>query len=467
LETFAEAMAALAETCGEKLLIKLGDNLYALISCDFVPGSSIASHVAKFQSLYTSLKSDLVGNENMKVSTTMAGIFFFKSFRNDESLSALIQNMYDMVPFSFEKLAARMNIENSRTESLTAGTVNAVAPKSSLLKPNKEKFKAIPTSQRFWNVVPTKGCPSQNSNQPSSSSTLSNSEIQRLIEQQIQVLKKLQVNNVEEDEDNNFEVDKGEVDAVDEYHLDDPDDTGFFVNDKDSVQVVSHNLAGTCLILDTGASKSTVSNQNILYNMKPVMKHMKTYSGAINITHTGTMKFGIYNIHPVYYAPAGKCNLISVSQLEDHGFRVYHKNKMFLVYMGARIVKRFPRVGDLYVSTISNPPVVNSLLAMTKKDTLKDWHIILGHPSDLYVNKFLDIFNIKKSIKTGLSINCEVCRMAKLKSSSHSNPLPSAKSPFSVIHMDVLQVTPVLRGSFRYILVLIDDYLRYNQIYLL
>ena len=57
--------------------------------------------------------------------------------------------MYNMVPFSFEKLAARMNIEHSQTESLTAGSVNAVVTKSLLLKPNKEKFKAIPTSESF------------------------------------------------------------------------------------------------------------------------------------------------------------------------------------------------------------------------------------------------------------------------------------------------------------------------------
>ena len=57
--------------------------------------------------------------------------------------------------------------------------------------------------------------------------------------------------------------------------------------------------------------------------------------------------------------------------------------------------------------------------------------------------------------------------MAKIKLSSHSNPLPSASKPFKMIHMDVLQVTLVSRGSFKYILVLIDDYSRYNQIYLL
>jgi hypothetical protein len=185
-------MTALGKTCGEKSLIKLGDKLYALVCCDFVPGTSIAAHVAKFQTLYTSLKSDLVRNENMKVTTTVAGIFFLKSFRNDNSLSALIHNIYDMVPFSFEKLASRMNIEHSRTESLTAGFINALLPKNSLMKPNKEKFKAVPTLQRFRNVVPTKNRPSPSTS--SLPSTMSNARIQRLIEQQIQMLKKLQVN---------------------------------------------------------------------------------------------------------------------------------------------------------------------------------------------------------------------------------------------------------------------------------
>ena len=57
--------------------------------------------------------------------------------------------------------------------------------------------------------------------------------------------------------------------------------------------------------------------------------------------------------------------------------------------------------------------------------------------------------------------------MAKLKCTSHSNSLLSAVLPFSMIHMDVLQVNPISRGSFRYILVLINDFSQYNQIYLL
>jgi hypothetical protein len=57
--------------------------------------------------------------------------------------------------------------------------------------------------------------------------------------------------------------------------------------------------------------------------------------------------------------------------------------------------------------------------------------------------------------------------MAKLKSTSHSNPLPSSKSPFAMVHIDILQVTPVSWSSYKYILVLINNFLQWNYIYLL
>jgi hypothetical protein len=109
----------------------------------------------------------------------MAGIFFLKSFKNNNSLSALIQNMYNMEPFTFEKLASRMNIEHSQSKLLATDSINAIAQKSALMKPNKEEFKAIPTSQQFWNVVPTRGHSSAGSSQQISSlsSTMSSAKI--------------------------------------------------------------------------------------------------------------------------------------------------------------------------------------------------------------------------------------------------------------------------------------------------
>jgi hypothetical protein len=55
------------------------------------------------------------------------------------------------------------------------------------------------------------------------------------------MLRKLQVNTLEEDEEADIDAEE-EVDKVDEYH---PNDMGFFVDDEDSVQVLSHDLSGT------------------------------------------------------------------------------------------------------------------------------------------------------------------------------------------------------------------------------
>ncbi|OAV91754.1 hypothetical protein PTTG_27873 [Puccinia triticina 1-1 BBBD Race 1] len=79
-DTFSEAMEELALACGEQSLIKLGDKIYSLIHLDFVPGTSIADHTSKFQSMYTSLKSAQISHPKTQIDTAMAGIFFLKSF---------------------------------------------------------------------------------------------------------------------------------------------------------------------------------------------------------------------------------------------------------------------------------------------------------------------------------------------------------------------------------------------------
>ncbi|EFP80101.1 uncharacterized protein PGTG_05326 [Puccinia graminis f. sp. tritici CRL 75-36-700-3] len=103
-DSFSKAMESLAEMCGEQSLIKLGDKLFALVSCDYVPGTSIGAHVSKFQNLYNSLKSAVAATKNsdvddkmkndMDVGTTMAGIFFLKSFRLDDSKSLRHSTIY-------------------------------------------------------------------------------------------------------------------------------------------------------------------------------------------------------------------------------------------------------------------------------------------------------------------------------------------------------------------------------------
>lgn len=105
-DTFADAMKNLADACGENSLIKLGNKMFNLVHLLYVPGTLIGAHVSVFTAKYTSLKAALVGNKHMVFDTVMAGIFFLQSFCNDDSLSPLIQNLYDISDFTFEKLAS-------------------------------------------------------------------------------------------------------------------------------------------------------------------------------------------------------------------------------------------------------------------------------------------------------------------------------------------------------------------------
>jgi hypothetical protein len=460
-KTFSDAMTDLAAACGEISLIKLGDKLFTLISLVYTPVTSIGTHVSNFTSLYTSLKSVIAVTKVIQVDTTMAGIFFLKSFWNDDSLAALIQNLYDMKPFTFKKLAERMNIEDSRTDRVS-GSLNIIAP-------NKGKFKSR-NSKNFRSVVPTCGnpTPSSRSNCDGSrnlsyQSRLEDPEFDRMVDARIELLKKMRSQKLNSIKD----TEEVECDAIEELEESDVENTGFFFEDDNNFHLGPMNLDDIRLILDTGASKSTVCDCRLLSDLQPIEEKMQTYSGSIDITHIGSMRFGKYKIHPVFLAPSRKCNLISVSQLEDHSFRMFHKNKLIFVCMGSTVVKRFPQTGDLYVSAGSSVSTAHTLFSVNEKNVQKDWHIILGHPSDIYVKKFLQLFNISSNDKTGSSVNCEVCKLAKLKRTSHKNSLPSATSPFKMIYMDVLQITPHSRGSFQYILVLIDNFSRYNCIYLM
>ncbi|KNZ63664.1 putative retrotransposon protein, partial [Puccinia sorghi] len=96
-----------------------------------------------------------------------------------------------------------------------------------------------------------------------------------------------------------------------------------------------------------------------------------------------------------------------------------------------------------------------------------DYHILLGHPSDEYLKKFFQIHGITPLNPSQSARNCEICKKCKLKSSPHSNPLPTTDRPFKTLHMDVLQISPPSKSYMNYILVIINDYSRFNRIYML
>jgi hypothetical protein len=240
----------------------------------------------------------------------------------------------------------------------------------------------------------------------------------------------------------------------------DSDHSNFFVA---TVQNASREYFSRFLIFDTGATQSCVINIELLSDVQPLTNHfMNTFSSSVEATHVGTLKISNYFISPVYLVPNGCANIISVTQLIDHGLKPHFKTDQFLIKGGEKIVASFSRIGKLFMAPISEYVCMVNM----KIPEDFDWHYALGHASDKYVELFCKHNNVSAAASTQ-SKNCQICMKAKIHRTPHVRKLPSSTSPFHRLHMDVLQISPPSKLGFRYVLVIVDDASRYNRIYLL
>lgn len=458
------AFEALAGACGEKSIIRLCDKLYTMINTTYQPGSSLGEHLTMFRKNYTALTSSIAANPGfMTVSTGMAAAILLRSFHLEESLTPLIQSLYDLKPLTFDKVFDRISIEETRQSSQASETVFHLnqgrrlgkKPTSAQTSRPFNNSRGSTTRGRIRGVTPTRPA-------PKGSDDVSE-EFAKMFKSQMKKYMAGQANLVEE----NLEYEEDQESDDKEYYVDDPEDTGFMIDDEAYASGDMTSSQSTTLIFDSGASKSTLCDFRLLIDPKPVTKAINTYSGSISITHVGKFNMGGTLIYPVFFAPNGPRNLISASQLEDHGLRVIFKNRLILVRLGQKIVYRFPRVGNLYQGLAPRTTSGNYALAVSEPSPDLDYHILLGHPSDEYLRQFYKLYDITPTDKARSALNCEVCRQCKLKRAPHSNPLPSADRPFKTLHMDVLQISPPSKTSIKYILVIIDDYSRFNRIYLM
>ncbi|MBW0585954.1 hypothetical protein O181_125669, partial [Austropuccinia psidii MF-1] len=140
-----------------------------------------------------------------------------------------------------------------------------------------------------------------------------------------------------------------------------------------------------------------------------------------------------------YYAPNGPVNLLSVSKLLDNGIKPVLKNNNFLLKKA-------------------------SFQAFVATDN-KDWHTLLGHPSDSYLNQLLKEGKISGKLLS--SKKCEICQQTKIQQRPHNNNLPKSPSPFHRLHVNTLEITPITHQGYCYVLVIVDDFSRFNRICLL
>ncbi|MBW0504134.1 hypothetical protein O181_043849 [Austropuccinia psidii MF-1] len=461
-EYFLESLKALSAACGQTSMVTLCQRLFDLLNLTYDPNNSLENHAYKLTDLFRSFQNCAVGNTfQMDIGEGAAAAILLMSIGQDSSLTGLVQTLYYATPFNLEQITSRLLIEDSRRTKKIPDSTLYLSQSKPLYQPPHLNHSS--TSRFTKPSSTTRGHPRPH---PSGATPTRLNQGANLEEKFKVFLDKYMkeyfanshsANQAEEEIHNNRTTEE-----LTEY------DDGFYVQEDahDQLKLMSiSSKNNTELIHDSGASQSTVCNLALLTNPQPTKITMQTFSGIIEVTLMGKLNLGGYKLYPVYYAPQGRSDLISASQLEDHGLRSYQKNQTIIVKSGNRIVQTFPRKGNLYVSQFQ--PSTNSIIKDSTTTTSRDWHVILGHPSNEYLKRFLHLNDLKQSVPLNVTSNCHICKSCKIKASPHNHPISSADQPFKKLHFDILEITPLAKNSIRYVLVIIDDFSQFNQVYLL
>ncbi|MBW0540065.1 hypothetical protein O181_079780 [Austropuccinia psidii MF-1] len=443
--SFFDSWNALGKTCGKNSIVVMCDTLFKLVSLQYTPGSSLEKHMDTFQKTYASYESITLGSDDkMVISSTIAAAFFIRSLSHDRELSGLSQMLYDIKPFELSLVMNRVAIEHCRrgTHQEEALALDK-QDKSNDSKPasrGNHRTRGRGTSRGRGKGKSTP----QPRREDNSSGILE--KLEKLYEMLEMKTKDHNVNVVAE----------SSKESMGDHQQSDSD---AYVMEDEVLTLGSG--APDEIYLDSGAGRSVVNNLSSLTNIIKVKKSINTYSEPVKITHQGTLVFRGIHISPVYFAPKGKVNLLSISQLIDHGLKPVFKGGCFLIMREGRIIATFSRLGNLFSSKIHT----HSVFTVHHQNPSNDWHTVLGHPSDKYVKRLIQSKVISGNFTS--SSSCPVCLHAKLKRQPHVHHLPSARSPFMKIHMDTLEISPPSHQGFCYILVIIDDFSHFNRIYLM
>ncbi|MBW0481938.1 hypothetical protein O181_021653 [Austropuccinia psidii MF-1] len=412
-DLFFMAWNTIGDACGKNSTVTICQALTRLTSLFCDPGSSLDHQIDTLLKLYASYKY-LVGSSSTKIelSKEMDAAFFLQILDRDRDLSSLVQNLYD---------ANQGNQKKASGSNKSPMTPNQGENDSKRVQNNKNKRRDRTGNQR-----------------ESVSKWLEKLE-KLLLKNTLSTLANAVTSTTVTDQ--KIEKEHGSSDS-DAYYI---SSEGIFATKYKDRQT---------LYLDNGCGQSVVNNLTLLSNVTKVNKNIKTFGSSVEVAHQGAWNMFGCHISPMSYAPQGPVNLISVSQLVDNGIKPHYKNEPFLIKRGSSVVAAFTRDENLYSN--QNQSQVN----LTHPNEEKDWHTLMGHPNDKYLECLLTQLEINEHFTS--SKNCKICSRFKIQQKTHKSILPLKSKTFFKIHSETLEILPTTRRGHRYILVLINDYTRFN-----
>ena len=176
------------------------------------------------------------------------------------------------------------------------------------------------------------------------------------------------------------------------------------------------------------------------------------------------------NLDSCFYVPALTKNISYVSCLNKKGFQLNFCNNGCYIMLNDVFYVGGTLSNGIYILDMSNPILNVNDNKRQKGDNLKSWflwHYCLGHISETCMTKLhrsgsLGSFDYE-SFDT-----CELCLLGKMTKLPFKGESERAGGPLYLIHIDVYgPMSMHAKGGFIYFIIFIDDYSRYEYLYLM
>ena len=220
-------------------------------------------------------------------------------------------------------------------------------------------------------------------------------------------------------------------------------------------------------IIDSGCSKHMTGQKNAFSKLESRNQgHVSFGHGKGRIEGIGSIQTGSdVSISNVLYVPVLKFNLLSVSQLCDHGFIVQFGSENCKVLKDDSVILEGVRKDNIYVASF----VCNTSVCLTASfDITLMWHRRLGHVNIRLLQKLASnklVHGLPKSL-FDKHTPCNTCCQGKMtRNTFKSKSVISSDKPLQLVHIDLFgKIEPHSLSHKQYCCVIVDDFTRFTWV---
>ena len=254
-----------------------------------------------------------------------------------------------------------------------------------------------------------------------------------------------------------------------------------FIAYVQDMQITKTDVIDALLSIDDGLTQTWIVDSGASFHVTPCLECFTTFdagsygkvylgnNSACNIDGIGTIHLSLDNgqelvLKDVRYVPGIKKSLLSVGQMDLHGYTTLFGGGLWKLKKGSMVIVKGCKKGTLYCLQCKALP--GKFLAIAEFDSrLELWHKRLGHMSQ----KGLEVLSALKrfDVKGSKLVFCNDCLFGKQVRNSYYSGISRKPNVLDLVHSDVCSMPVKSLGGAAYFISFIDDYSRKIWVYLM